>query len=617
MRRMRQMTPGAQSILITSSFYGYNNNQIIADGEMFDMQNMSGDNYPLAGPRRKRGITSYDTAGQTAVPLNGIHGRDQLVFIRGTDVYYNFVQVSGLSVSASSSMLPKKIVSFGAYVCIWPDKVYFNTANLSDKGSMERLWSAASSGVSIIMCRKDGTNYDMTSITPSETQPADPNDGALWLDESQFPAVLRQYMASAQEWLEIGTTYIKIQATGIGSGLKEYDTVEMSGLELDSETENDILRQQVETLNGSAIVYGCGENYIIMAGVLGAAIEQGDLESATIHADITIPDLDHVVQSNNRLWGCKYGAVNGEIVNEIYCTKLGDFRNWRNYMGLSTDSWTAGVGTDGPFTGAGTQRGYPVFFKENDIHRVSGNTPDTFTIQTTHARGVQEGCWRSVVVVAENIYYKSRDGIMVYDGNMPQLVSEQLGEALYSDARAGVLGDKYYICMKDESNNYVLMVYDTTHGTWWKEDNTKALGFGSVNDELFFIDEVNNTLVSVRGSVGTEENEVDWYAVFDLYGVHYVRQSSYDDPRRVRNKKYVSMFKIRMDLAEGASIILYMQYNGGEWILQEERTGTGLRSFSIPVRPKRCDHVRYKIVGHGPATIYDISRVMEAGGDGK
>ena len=217
MRRMRQMTPGAQSILITSSFYGYNNNQIIADGEMFDMQNMSGDNYPLAGPRRKRGITSYDTAGQTAVPLNGIHGRDQLVFIRGTDVYYNFVQVSGLSVSASSSMLPKKIVSFGAYVCIWPDKVYFNTANLSDKGSMERLWSAASSGVSIIMCRKDGTNYDMTSITPSETQPADPNDGALWLDESQFPAVLRQYMASAQEWLEIGTTYIKIQATGIGS----------------------------------------------------------------------------------------------------------------------------------------------------------------------------------------------------------------------------------------------------------------------------------------------------------------------------------------------------------------------------------------------------------------
>lgn len=616
MRNMPQLQPAAQTVLMTSTFYGYNHNTIISDGEMYDMMNMSGNEYPLASVRHARGITSYDTAGQAAVPLTGIHGRDQLVFIRGTDVFYNFTQVTGLSVSASSGMLPKKIVSFGAYVCIWPDKVYFNTTDLSDKGSMERLWNAASSGVSLIMCRKDGTNYDMTSITPSETQPEDPDDGTLWLDESQFPAVLKQYMAGAQEWLEVGTTYIKIQATGIGSGLKDYDTVDLSGLELDSETDNDILRQQVETLNGSVIVYGCGENYIIIAGVLGAAIEQGDLESATIHADIILPDLDYVVQSNNRLWGCKYGAVNGEVVNEIYCTKLGDFRNWRNYMGLSTDSWTAGVGTDGPFTGAATQRGYPVFFKENDIHRVSGNTPDTFTIQTTHARGVQEGSWRSLAVVAENIYYKSRDGIMVYDGNMPQPVSEQLGEMLYSDARAGVLGDKYYISMKDQENNYVMMVYDTTYRTWWKEDSTKALDFGTVNDELFYIDEQQNTLVAVRGSVGTAEETLDWYAIFDLYGVHYVRSSNYDNPRRVRNHKYVSMFKIRMGLEENSSMSLYMQYNGGDWILQAEKTGTGLKTFILPVKPKRCDHVRYKIVGQGPATIYDISRVMEVGGDG-
>ena len=616
MRRMPQLQPGAKSTLMTSAFYGYNHNKIISDGEMFNMTNISGEQYPLASLRHKRGISSYDTEGNAAVPLTGIHGRDQLVFIRGTDVFYNFIQVSGLTVSAADNMLPKKIVSYGAYVCIWPDKVYFNTANTAEYGSMERLWSESSAGVSLIMCRNNGTNYDYTSISRGTSAPADPANGQMWLDESGDKSVLKQYMASAEEWLEIPTTFIKIQCTGIGSGLKEYDTIELSGLALDSENTDARLASQIEELNGSMIIYGCGDNYIIVAGILSAAVEAEGLESATIHADLKIPDMDFVIQSNNRLWGCKYGMVNGGVVNEIYASKLGDFRNWHNNMGLSTDSWTASVGTDGAFTGVSFQRGYPVFIKENCIHKVSGMTPDTFTIQTIYCRGVQRGSWRSVCVVAENIYYKSRDGIMVFDGNMPQKVSEQLGDVLYSDARAGVYQDKYYICMKDKDNTYSLFVYDTTHQTWWKEDEVQALGFGAVDDDLFFIDEVNNTLVSVRGTVGTEEGPLSWMAEFDLYGVHYARQSNYDDPKRTRNEKYVSMFKIRMELDEGAWMRLYMQYNNGPWEYQSELRGTELRTFVLPVKPKRCDHVRYKIEGKGNVTIYDISRIMEVGGDG-
>ena len=615
MEEMQMLASRAKSVQMTSAFYGYNHNKIISNGEMYDMKNLSGEEFPLLTLRKKRGIASYDTQGDQAA-LTGIHGRDQLVFIRGTDVYYNFVQVSGLTVSADSTMMPKKIVSFGAYVCIWPDKKYFNTADLSDYGSMERLFSAASSGVSLIMCRNNGRDYDMTQITPSPTMPADPTDGALWVDESKSPAVLKQYMASADEWMEIATTFIKIQATGIGSGLKEYDTLEISGLALGGEDPDPIVEEQVNTLNGSMIVYACGENYIVVAGILSAAVETGDLAAATVRADLKIPDMDYVVQSNNRLWGCKYGMVNGEVVNEIYASKLGDMRNWKNFMGLATDSYAASVGTDGPFTGAITQRGYPVFFKEGCIHRVSGMTPDNFAIQTTICRGVQRGSWRSVAVVAENIYYKAREGVMVYDGNMPQPVSDQLGEELYSDARAGVLGDKYYICMKDKNNTYVQFVYDTTHGTWWKEDSIQALGYGSVEDELYLIDEISNTLVSVRGTTGTEENDLEWSATFDLYGVNYVRQSNYDDPRRVRNEKYVSLFKIRVNLANGAWLKLYMQYNSGAWVYQGEKRGNGLRTFVLPVAPKRCDHVRFKIEGRGGVTVYDISRIMEVGGDG-
>lgn len=616
MREMQQLQPGAKSILLTSSFYGYNHNPVISDGEMYDMENLSGDKFPLLAQRHKRGISSYDVEGQAAVPLTGIHGRDQLVFIRGQQVYYNFTPVDGVTVSADAGMLPKKIVSMGAYVCIFPDKVYFNTADLTDKGSMERRFNVSSAGVSLIMCRNNGTNYDMTSIRHGSTQPADPENGNMWVDESQSPAVLKQYMASVQEWMEIGTTYIKIQATGIGSGLKEYDVVDLSGLALGGVSPDPVVSEQIAALNTSMIVYAAGENYIVVAGILSAAVETGDLAEATVHADLTIPDLDFIIESNNRLWGCRYGLQGGQFVNEIYASALGDFRLWRRYMNNEADSYTAPVGTDGPFTGAIRQRGYPVFFKESCIHRITGNTPTTFQIQTTHCRGVQEGSWRSVQIVAENIYYKSRDGIMLYDGNMPQLISDQLGEELYSDARAGVLKDKYYISMKDKNNNFVMMVCDTKHGTWWKEDGAKALGFASVEDELFYIDETNNTLVSVCGTVGTAEEGFYWSAEFDLYGVHYVRQSNYDDPRRVRNEKYVSLFKIRAELAEGSFISLYLKYNNGDWEFKGEKEAAELKTFILPVTPKRCDHIRVKLTGYGDATIYDISRIMEVGGDG-
>ena len=502
MKKMPQLQPGAQSIQMTCAFRGYNHNEIIADGEMYDMQNMSGDHYPLLTLREKRGITSYDVEGQDPVPLTGIHGRDQLVHVRGTKVYYDLLEVPGLTVSADESMCPKQIVSFGAYVLIWPDKVYINTANLEDRGSMDHTWTGNGQSIGLTMCRGDGTNYDMTQITVSQTPPADPVNNQLWIDESSENDVLRQYNVGTAEWIEVATTFVKITATGIGTGLKEYDVVDVSGLAGVDGTDPRIA-QQISDLNGSKIVYFAGDDYIVVAGLISQTQEA--LADQTVTANMTVPDLDYVCESNNRLWGCKYGLVNGEVMNEIKASKLGDFRNWNCYMGISTDSYTASVGTDGPFTGAITQRGYPVFFKENCIHRVSGQTPSSFSVQTTIARGVQKGCWRSLKVVNENIYYKSRGDVMVYDGNMPESVSGQLGDILYSDARAGVLRNKYYISMKDKNGNFRLFNYDTKYNQWWKEDSTKALGFGTVDDELFFIDEVNNTLVTVRGSMGTQE----------------------------------------------------------------------------------------------------------------
>jgi len=351
MRTMPQLRDGAKSIQMTSAFYGYNHNEIIADGEMYDMQNLSGDQYPLLTLRKKRGISSWDLDGQPRQPLTGIHGRDQLVFTRGETVFWNNSPVQGITVSTDAAMCPKKIVSFGAFVLIWPDMVYFNTADLGDTGSMNRPWTAAAGGITLQMCRGDGTSYAGGDIPGGTQPPADPQNGQMWIDESGENDVLRQYSAVTQEWVEVATTFVKIAGTGIGHGLKEYDCIEISGLQLAGQDPDAKLEQQVSMLNGNMIIYYAGDDYIVVSGLISQSVEAGGL-AGTVHADLIIPDMDYVVESNNRLWGCKYGLIDGQVVNEIYASKLGDFRNWRCFMGLSTDSYAAGVGTDGPFTGA-------------------------------------------------------------------------------------------------------------------------------------------------------------------------------------------------------------------------------------------------------------------------
>lgn len=636
MRSMGQIPEIGKSVRMTTTFGGYNHNEIINDGEMFETANLTGDRYPVLSTRKERGIASYDPEGSgVRVPLTAVHGRDQLVLIRGQEVFWNNYRVTGLQVSDDPGLLPKKIVSMGAYVCIWPDKVYFNTVDLTDCGGMERRFTISGDTVTASMCRGDGTNYDMTAITQSVTPPENPQNGDFWLDMSGDNDVLRQYNVSTLEWVEVPTVYVKISGTGIGSGLREYDTIEIAGIEAPDEA-SDRTKAQAQALNGSKIVYAAGENYIVIQGLLNNSLNE--LKETTVSVNRTVPDLDFICESNNRLWGCKYGMENGTVVNEIRASKLGDFRNWQCFMGLSTDSYKASIGTDGRWTGAISQRGYPVFFKENAIHRVSGNTPSSFGIQTTMARGVQDGSWRSVCVVNEAIYYKSRDGIMLYDGNMPVSVSEQLGGILYSDARAGALKEKYYISMKDPGNVFHLFTLDTKRGTWFREDNLKALQFAPVQDELYAIDEEHNTLLAMTGSLiadlegydTTEEEDVTvaisewqketdlpWTAVFGISGMDVEPMSGGFGRSDVAGSHYLSRFDIRMSLEAGHSAKLEIMYDGdGHWTDQGTIRGKKTKNFVLPVIPRRCDHLQFRMTGTGAMRIYSIARHVEVGADG-
>ena len=572
-------------------FGGYNHNLRIGEGEFYDMTNLSSDHYPILSPRPKRG--TYATPAKP----QGMVAKDSLCYIDGSKFVINEYPVDmGLKENKDDEgkVIPKTLISMGAYVIIMPDKKYINTADLTDWGNIEAAITT-SGQVSFDLCKADGSAYETTVKQAAEPKitaemEADPSKIPLWLDTSSKPHSLKQYSTSSGMWSTIATTYIKITATGIGKPFEVNDGVTISGVE----------SEDLADLNASIIILAKGENYIVVTGI----IDEATTQTKPLTVERRMPEMDFIVESGNRLWGCRYGPQGDQIVNEIYASKLGDFRNWSCYQGISTDSYAVTVGTDGQFTGAITYLGYPIFFKENYMHKVYGNYPANYQVQTTACRGVQKGCGKSLAIVNEVLYYKGRMGICAYDGSLPMEISSALGGVTYNKAVAGYLGNKYYVSMLDTSGVYHLFVYDTLKRMWHREDNTEALDFCNCRGDLYYIDWADNQIKSIKGAGVAETKAINWEAVTGVIGT--------DSP----DKKYISRLDVRMLLEVGAKVTFFAEYDSsGDWEFLFNMEGVKLQSFAVPIRPKRCDHLRLKIVGEGDAKIYSICKTIEQGSD--
>lgn len=63
------------------------------------------------------------------------------------------------------------------------------------------------------------------------------------------------------------------------------------------------------------------------------------------------------------------------------------------------------------------------------------------------------------------------------------------------EASAGVIGNKYYISLKDAKGRSHLFVYDATKGLWHREDGTKARYFTAFGGNLYYLE--GNTIKTV------------------------------------------------------------------------------------------------------------------------
>lgn len=515
-------------------FGGYHHAKSAANGEIYDMKNLSSDLYPMLSTRPARYIC------RTLQKPNGIWGHDGLYTVDGTSFY------DGQTKKGTVTDSRKRFADLGPYLIILPDKAFYHRQS-GEFGSLESSFS----GACVI---KDGTYAGIS--------------------------------AKANTITASGTDFSTLFRAG--------DAVNISGATNHAENNRTAIIREVE-----------GDSLRFYENVFTIAIG-GDSETLTIKREV--PQLDFICSHENRLWGCKG--------NTIYASKLGDPFNWNVFDGLSTDSYTVQVQSAGDFTACVSAFGYPIFFKEDAIYKVYGAKPSNFQVMSSASLGVEKGSDRSLAIAGETLFYLSRTGITAYGGGVPQSIASAFGQDRYTDAVGGSDGAKYYVSMKNAAGEASLFVFDTRCNLWHKEDETEAVGF-AWDGELYTLSKTGALFVggNVRNlpQGATQEQTVPYIAEWaDI--TEYVTGNSTAIPSP--EKKHLTKLLLRLELAEGASCKIEVQYDGdGDWQEVKTLNATKKRSFYLPVIPRRCDYFALRLSGSGEMVLYSLVREIAQGSE--
>lgn len=659
---------------------GLDERLIIDDNAFHSMKNMSTRYFPAIATRLPRGQTQ-----RTIASPRGLYHKNGLFWVSGTQCYYNGTAISGMTVTAGE----KQIVGMGAYICVFPDKLVYNTAT-SEVKSVDATYTQngtitfAELSTDSVFCKITANGIQNTLRQGDGVQFLGVNDNTFLVNGEGATKVIT----------EIGTNYIivnaviqtalsgtitmlasggstRINADGIHDKFNVNDHVKVIGcadeaLNLKDKTVtskgtgyiivntafpaksytqtktisyspyyaganqtrlvaddlgNKFSAGDVITvsgcsnsaLNGSKRITQAGTNYIVIEGTISQEFTQASgvsmtrtsftqsgatvkRTSFTRASGITIKrqsqTFDFVCEHDNRLWGCS--SAN----HEIYASKLGDPTNWNCYEGISTDSYTLSVGSDGDFTGCCSHMGYVLFFKEQSISMMYGNKPSNYQLNFKQMPGVRAGCHRSLCVVDETLFYVGRNGVYQFDGATPRKISEQITSSL-TEAVAGQQDGKLYIsCLKD--GKQAMLVYDPRMQVWMQEDDEK-FKYAAYGDGVLYYIDGSNALKTI-----TEDRDVQFEWSIESGDL---RESSLD-------QKWISKAKFNIWLDAGAEANVFFQFDEDPlW----HRTGTihsvVSKTYTVPIVPQRCSRFRWKIEGRGNMKLLAMGISVEGGSE--
>ena len=317
------------------------------------------------------------------------------------------------------------------------------------------------------------------------------------------------------------------------------------------------------------------------------------IKNATV--SMKIPQMDFIVEHNNRLWGCSSAD------HEIYCSKLGSAVEWGSYDGISTDAWAATVGSDGDFTGACVYANSVLFFKENCVHIVYGTKASNFTVSTIKLRGVQSGSGGSLCISDGLLYYKAPEGVFCFNGSAAHRIDSKLGGDI-TDTAVMTADGRYIVMAAADGTVYF---YDKRYAAWYERRLSGVCSAHEINGRLYAVAKGNSGKLTVIRLVGTDsdakkqaENSFEAVSgdigrgkVFNIY------------------KKLRAAVRYSRKNNEVPVLSLYVSGDGGEWKKAAEYNSAESKSEEItaaPIIPLRCKTVRIKISGKTSGDAYAV-----------
>ena len=574
--------------------------EAVPDGCFTEMMNLTGDKFPLMSVRSPRAHynASYpaDFEGESVTAV--LDTPSGLLICTETAVYLDGVKIPDAVLDGN--IPTRQAILTGRSIFIAPDGVYIKCTDSGVTVSRCNFTHYAEK-VSVTYCTEDGTDV-FPLYFGDIPQSAVAGDTLVMSDGTKME--LMGY--TGDRWIKEYDLYFRMDFPGDFTGVSVGEAVLVK-------CKDDILS------DGYYTVKTVFSDSLVLSGNLKAMGQLSDVSLSRL-----IPKMDFAVEHNNRIWACRYGENNeGEFVNEIYASKLGDPTQWGSFQGISTDSYAVSLGCPGEFTGVGKVGNEVVFFKEDCLIRVLGSAPSEFTVYTVPARGIEKGQSKSLVNLGERLFYKSTEGITVYDGTLPFLVSERDAFTGFYDSVAGTVGGKYIIAMTSPKGERSTFVYDTSTGLWHREDDDFYTLCTFLKDGNLFHICREGSLVFARdfprltpgngflplyGEVAftpLREGTVPWYA---------------ETGRLCRNitscNKRVRALRLSLTLSENALFRVLIKPDSEEHfreLFSLDKKTDGI--FSCTVRVPRCKFFTLRFEGEGDFTLHGFEAVISYTGE--
>lgn len=461
----------------------------------------------------------------------------------------------------------KTLVNIGAYIVILPDWAVINTADAENP---------------VMIAKGSVLTGDLLEYNQNQTKPTVSIYKLFYVDAPT--AEVTASGLAVGDSVKLSWTYGKRkmskQLTINNIGIESYTGSGMTSIGFDT---SDMPNTMWFYTEGRAM------DQFRVPRITGATIQR------------VMPDLDYVVEYNNRLWGCS--SKN----HEIYCSKLGEPLVWGAYSGISTDSWAATVGTDGDFTGACVFNGCVLFFKEDCVHSVYGTKASNFTITTYTVRGVQKGSAKSLCISEGLLYYKAPEGIFTFNGSASSRFDGKLCVDRDSRTACGTADDRYIVMAMSDGT---VFYYDKLHSVWYNRTLPNVISMHNFSGSLYAITkDSNRAMQKVMLTTDVEMSGRMAETAFEAISGELCRGELASTSSYSRKAMHTVIKKLTMSLEEwhqqGVSSVQFtvsVQYDGGDWQTVYSYDGTAEEADNnvvtlIPTIPMRCQRLRIKISG--------------------